>query len=110
MASKLMLSTVDPELTEMVRKIAGVPLIFLHGATMVLEKATNKSFKVAEEETKNAIAEDQEIRRLKDMKRKEGLIKDPIRKVEKKKAKGPNPLAVKKKKTNGKRVFSTSLI
>ena len=57
--SKLMLSTVDPELTEMVRKIAGVPLIFLHGATMVLEKATNKSFKVAEEETKNAIAEDQ---------------------------------------------------
>jgi len=97
--SKLMLSTVDPELTEMVRKIAGVPLIFLHGATMVLEKATNKSFKVAEEETKNAIAEDQEIRRLKDMKRKEGLIKDPIRKVgKKKKAKGPNPLAVKKKK------------
>ena len=45
----------------------------------------------------------QEIRRLKDMKRKEGLIKDPIRKVgKKKKAKGPNPLAVKKKKTNGK--------
>ena len=40
---------------------------------------------------------------MKDMKRKEGLIKDPIRKVgKKKKAKGPNPLAVKKKKTNGK--------
>ena len=54
-----MLSTVDPELTEMARKIAGVPLIFLHGSTMVLEKPTNKSLEIAVEETKNAVAEDQ---------------------------------------------------
>ena len=46
----------------------------------------------------------QEIQRLKDLKRKEGLVKDPILKVrKKKKAKGPNPLAMKKRKSDKKR-------
>jgi len=101
---KFLLSTVDPDLTEKARKIAGVPLIFLHGSTMVLEKPTNKSVEIAEEETKNSVVVDTEIERLKELKRKEGLIKDPIRKVrKKKKAKGPNPLAMKKKKTDKKK-------
>ena len=56
---KFLLSTVDPDLTEMARKIAGVPVIFLHGSTMVLEKPTNKSVEIAEEETKNCVVVDE---------------------------------------------------
>lgn len=101
---KFLLSTVDPELTEKARNIAGVPLIFLHGSTMVLEKPTNKSIEIAEQETKNSVVMDEEIGRLRDLKKREGLVKDPIRKVrKKKKAKGPNPLAMKKKKTDKKK-------
>ncbi|XP_030768399.1 rRNA-processing protein UTP23 homolog [Sitophilus oryzae] len=88
--------TQDRELQDKIRTVTGVPLLYLHIKTPVLEKPSEASIKKAEERI-SGISEP-EIQRIEKLKEKCGLIKDEKVHIRKRKRKGPNPLSCKKKK------------
>ncbi|XP_072381417.1 rRNA-processing protein UTP23 homolog [Diabrotica undecimpunctata] len=85
------IGTQDRDLQEKVRHIPGVPLLYLHLKTPVLEKPSEVSTKEAE--SKLSTLTDFEKRALEEIKKQNGSDERP----KKKKKKGPNPLSCKKK-------------
>jgi len=93
------LATQDPGLTEKVRKLAYVPLIYLKMNTIVMEKPQDIAKDIAvksQEETLNI--DEHQFKTLKTLKRLEFGEEEAPKKKKKKGPKGPNPLSCKKKK------------
>nr|ADD37906.1 rRNA-processing protein UTP23 homolog [Lepeophtheirus salmonis] len=93
-SSSIIVATQDPELRERVRKIPGVPLIYLHGNAPTLEEpsAYTKSFVT---KGKNEVSHEEKV--ILELKEKEfGSQESVIHK--KKKRKGVNPLSCLKSK------------
>ncbi|CAG9865037.1 unnamed protein product [Phyllotreta striolata] len=88
------LATQDRDLQEKAREIVGVPLLYLHMKTPVLEKPSEASSKASMDRLSALGAS--ETKALEELKSKQGLEEEKMKK--KKKIKGPNPLSCKKKK------------
>ncbi|XP_063903258.1 rRNA-processing protein UTP23 homolog [Zophobas morio] len=86
----------DRDLQNNVRNLVGVPLLYLHGKTPVLEQPSNVSVEAAKDNLGGiSMSERQMIEKLK---LENGMVSDNRDKLKKKKKKGPNPLSCKKKK------------
>lgn len=96
-----MIATQDRDLQEWIRNQVGIALLYLHNVVPTLEEPSPASRKHIERKMKSSTKvssfEDENIVQLK---KKEGLIKEPkVFKLKKKKKGGPNPLSCKKKKS-----------
>lgn len=89
-------ATQDPDLSERLRDLVGVPLLYLFNA-ITLEKPSEKSLKVGAQTLQaQTEAPEHQLLALKNLKRKENLLDEaPVKK--KRKVGGPNPLSCKKK-------------
>ncbi|XP_064484393.1 rRNA-processing protein UTP23 homolog [Ornithodoros turicata] len=93
-----MVATQDPDFSERIRALAGVPLLFMCNA-ISMEKPSAKSFKVAAETALEKVkTPDYQTQVLNNLKKKENLVEDEKTR-KKRKISGPNPLSCKKKKT-----------
>lgn len=88
-------ATQDRDLQSKVRNIPGVPLLYLHVKTPVLEQPSEVSIKFAKDKMFD-ICESEKVA-LEELKSKSGL-ESTEEKPKKKKKKGPNPLSCKKKR------------
>lgn len=92
-----MVATQDPDLSERIRGLAGVPLLFMCNA-ITMERPSEKSFKAS---TEFAIqitgTPDYRSQILNSLKKKENLLQEK-KERKKRKVSGPNPLSCKKKK------------
>ena len=89
------------------RRIPGVPLLYLHGNAINLEKASEESKKAAGVVAQERLVPQHETEKLPSLLEQEGLTPvddSPLHK--KKKLKGPNPLSVLKKKKGSLRESS----
>ncbi|KAL7074671.1 hypothetical protein ACQ4LE_005979 [Meloidogyne hapla] len=87
-------ATQDAELLQKLRILGGIPLMSIRYNSIILEKPSEESEKLAESSTtKNQPDEIQKIKKL----RKIELGEEETPKYRKRKAKGPNPLSCKKK-------------
>ncbi|KAJ8960741.1 hypothetical protein NQ318_020034 [Aromia moschata] len=93
--SHYVVATQDRDLQEKLRCKPGVPLLYLHAKTPVLEQPSEASVRAAKESL--AGLRRSEIEALEELKAKNGLAKEEEVK-RRKKRKGPNPLSCKKKK------------
>lgn len=95
------IATQDRDLQEWIRKQIGIALLYLHNVVPHLDEPSEASRKFVSRKTKAATQVSSfEGERLKELKKKEGLIVAPKAvRVKKKKVKGPNPLSCKKKGT-----------
>ncbi|XP_056630815.1 rRNA-processing protein UTP23 homolog [Diorhabda sublineata] len=87
------IATQDRDLQNKVRTIPGVPLLYLHLKTPVLEKPSDVSLNDAKK--KISILCESEKRELEELKKQSHIDDKPKRR----KRKGPNPLSCKKKKS-----------
>ncbi|XP_023014405.2 rRNA-processing protein UTP23 homolog [Leptinotarsa decemlineata] len=87
-------ATQDRDLQSIVRNIPGVPLLYLHLKTPVLEQPSEASVKFAQE--KMLGLREHEKLYFEKLKEKSGIVDEE--RPKKKKKKGPNPLSCKKKK------------
>lgn len=90
----------DRDLQEWIRKQAGIALLYLHNVVPHLDEPSEASKKFLLRKTKASTRVSTfEDERLKNLKKKQGLIQEPnVAKVKKVKKKGgPNPLSCKKK-------------
>ncbi|XP_076255086.1 rRNA-processing protein UTP23 homolog [Rhynchophorus ferrugineus] len=94
--SHYIICTQDRDLQENIRNMEGVPLMYLHSKTPVLEKPSEISMKKANEKISGVLQNN--VEQIEKMKEKSGLIKEDKVKSKKRKRKGPNPLSCKKKK------------
>ncbi|CAN8000662.1 unnamed protein product [Ixodes hexagonus] len=93
-----MIATQDPELSDRVRQLVGVPLLYLFNA-ITLEKPSEKSEKAGAVTLQSQTeAPAYQMRMIESLKRKENLIEEAPVKKKKRKVSGPNPLSCKKKK------------
>lgn len=94
------LATQDPDLTELVRQLTYVPLIYIKMNTIVMEKPVEKAKDVAvklqEESLKVEARQFQTLNKLKQIEL--GESNETTRKRKRKGPKEPNPLSCKKKK------------
>ncbi|KAJ8964816.1 hypothetical protein NQ314_004623 [Rhamnusium bicolor] len=90
------IATQDRDLQDRIRDKPGVPLLYLHMKTPVLEKPAEASVKAAK--NKLTVLCKSEITALEQLKVESGLLKNDEEKPKKKTKKGPNPLSCKKKK------------
>ncbi|XP_044268276.1 rRNA-processing protein UTP23 homolog isoform X2 [Tribolium madens] len=91
------IATQDRDLQNNVRNKVGVPLLYLHGKTPVLEQPSEITIEATKSKAEGLnITERQKIEKLK---LESGLVEIETKKVKKKKKKGPNPLSCKKKKS-----------
>ncbi|KAL3072670.1 hypothetical protein niasHS_017644 [Heterodera schachtii] len=90
--SKHIVGTQDDQLMEKLRKVGGVPIMSIRFNTILLEKPSEESKKMAEEKPSK------ELERVKELKDEAFASGEKRRK---RKAKGPNPLSCKKKKKSG---------
>ncbi|XP_050294526.1 rRNA-processing protein UTP23 homolog [Anthonomus grandis grandis] len=86
--------TQDRDLQDKLRLLPGVPLLYLHVKTPVLEQPSEASIKRAEEKMTGLVQS--EVEKLKQLKEEEGISTEET-KVKRRKKKGPNPLSCKKK-------------
>ncbi|XP_018322313.1 rRNA-processing protein UTP23 homolog [Agrilus planipennis] len=95
-------ATQDRDLQKKLRQTPGVPLLFLHQKTPVLEHPSQASIQKANEIKQQRFSlSKEEIDKLEKIKESHGI--DTIMEIpRKRKRKGPNPLSCKKKKTNTK--------
>lgn len=97
-----MVATQDPDFSERIRKLAGVPLLFMFNA-INMEKPSPKSEKAAAQVAAQKVQTPHyQSQALNSLKRKEHLVDDEKTKKKRKKISGPNPLSCKKKKTKTK--------
>ncbi|KAG5892940.1 hypothetical protein JTB14_014995 [Gonioctena quinquepunctata] len=89
------LATQDRDLQSKVRNIPGVPLLYLHIKTPVLEEPSEASVKAAKDKISNMV--NHEKQHFKKLKEEYGIVENE-EKPKKKKKRGPNPLSCKKKK------------
>lgn len=93
-----MVATQDPELSERVRQLVGVPLLYLFNA-ITLEKPSEKSEKAGALTLQSQTeAPAHQLRTIESLKRKENLLEEAPAKKKRRKVSGPNPLSCKKKK------------
>jgi U3 small nucleolar RNA-associated protein 23 len=90
----------DRELQNNVRNMVGVPLLYLHGKTPVLEQPSQVSVEATKNKEGLSVTERQMLDKLK---LESGLVNESD-KPKKKKKKGPNPLSCKKKKNKPQEV------
>lgn len=83
----------DPQLSKIVRSLPGVPLLYVAHKAINLEKPQMSHEKVAE-----STPEDEELLRLREMKRVILGEEETVVKKKRKKVKGANPLSCLKKK------------
>ncbi|KAG0414221.1 hypothetical protein HPB47_008649 [Ixodes persulcatus] len=94
-----MVATQDPELSDRVRQLVGVPLLYLFNA-ITLEKPSEKSEKAGALTLRaQTEAPAHQLRVIENLKRKENLLQEAPVKRKKRKVSGPNPLSCKKKQT-----------
>lgn len=91
----------DTDLQEWLRRRAGHPLIYLHGTAPVFEAPSNQSKEFISQKTLAMVESGSDKQRLLTKVTKELKKKVEEKKIMKKRAKGPNPLACKKKKKKG---------
>ncbi|KAK9888361.1 hypothetical protein WA026_000615 [Henosepilachna vigintioctopunctata] len=92
------IATQDRDLENNVRLIPGVPLLYLHMKTPVLEHPSEISVLNAKKKLSGiGIAEKTALDQLKQA---NGVLEEEMNVRKKKKRRGPNPLSCKKKKTN----------
>ena len=98
---RYIVATQDRELTNSLREIGGIPVLYLHESVPVLEGPSKESLAIAEKgDVKDAKLSSQEKKVLKEAKKDFG-IEDSIVTKKRRKRKGPNPLSClppKKKK------------
>lgn len=93
--SHYIVATQDRDLQSHIRDKIGVPLLYLHGKTPVLEQPSGATVEATRNKAGGlTITEKQKIEK---MKFESGLVEAETRKLKKKK--GPNPLSCKKKKS-----------
>lgn len=96
---RYIVATQDRELQDILRKIPGVPIIYLHGKAPTLEAPSQASREYAETIRKGLGMSTWEIQNIKTLKETAGLPEKLDLKLKKKrKKKGPNPLSCLKKK------------
>ncbi|XP_033219435.1 rRNA-processing protein UTP23 homolog [Belonocnema kinseyi] len=96
-ASRYIIATQDREFQDRVRKIPGIPLLYLHEKAPTLERPSEASCKRAEELRNGAITNNLQVQTIKILKEKSGLAETEIKIKKKRKRGGPNPLSCKKK-------------
>lgn len=106
---KYVVATQDVELRKRLRRVPGVPLVYMNRAVLVLEKQSDASlrFQSNVESTKRAPAKWE--RRIiqhknttdKSRRTEEGTRAAPVKKKQRKGPSGPNPLSAKRKKNVG---------
>ncbi|XP_053988703.1 rRNA-processing protein UTP23 homolog [Hylaeus anthracinus] len=98
-SSRYIVATQDRELQDILRKIPGVPIIYLHGKAPTLEAPSQASRKYAENIRKELGMSSWETENIKTLKEAAGLTEKSELKLKKKRKKsGPNPLSCLKKK------------
>lgn len=91
----------DQELTTALKKIPGVPLLYIILNTMVLDKPSASTLKHVEAVQLGEIVSSSQQKSIQSLKEKQGLAKDGEEKTGKKrkrKSNNPNPLSCLKKK------------
>ncbi|XP_005994563.1 rRNA-processing protein UTP23 homolog [Latimeria chalumnae] len=92
-------ATQDQDLTTKVKKIAGVPLMFIIQNTMVLDKPSLKSIEYVQAMQANQLVSLHQQKSIQHLKEEQGLVKEPQHRGRKRKCMtGPNPLSCLKKK------------
>ncbi|MBN3299888.1 rRNA-processing protein UTP23 homolog [Amia ocellicauda] len=92
------IATQDQALTAAVKKINGVPLLFIIQNTIVLDKPSLQSVAYVQAIQAGQVVTTQEQKSIQTLKEEQGLVKNMERKGKKRKRKGPNPLSCLKKK------------
>ncbi|KAG1946863.1 rRNA-processing protein UTP23 homolog [Pimephales promelas] len=95
------IATQDQELTKALKKIPGVPLLYIIVNTMVLDKPSERTLKHVEAVQLGEIVNPSQQKSIQSLKEKEGLGKDgedKRGKKRKRKSSNPNPLSCLKKK------------
>lgn len=102
-----MVATQDHDLSERLRALVGVPLLYLFNA-ITLEKPSEKSEQKGMEALhEQSQAPERQLDVIKQLKRKENLVQDAPMKRKRRKPAGPNPLSCKKPKKTPKRPSET---
>ena len=102
-SSRYIVATQDRELQDILRKIPGVPIVYLHGKAPTLEAPSQASREHAENVRKGLGMSEWEKENMRTLKEAAGLVEQPDLKLKKKqKKKGPNPLSCLKKKKKKK--------
>ncbi|TRZ01701.1 hypothetical protein DNTS_003587 [Danionella cerebrum] len=99
------IATQDQELTTALRKIPGIPLLYIILNTMVLDKVSEQTLKHVEAVQLGQIVNIHEKKSLQSLKEKEGIGKDVDERrgrKRKRKSGNPNPLSCLKKKKKPK--------
>uniref|UniRef100_UPI00398E5A7A rRNA-processing protein UTP23 homolog n=1 Tax=Pristiophorus japonicus TaxID=55135 RepID=UPI00398E5A7A len=92
-------ATQDQELTVKIKKLSGVPLMYIIQNTMVLEKPSPKSIAQLQFLHGNQFVPVHQQQTIQHLKEKQGLVKESEPRHKKRKRKGgPNPLSCLKKK------------
>ncbi|KAF2902260.1 hypothetical protein ILUMI_03923 [Ignelater luminosus] len=91
-----MIATQDLDLQNKLRQIPGIPLLYLHQKTPVLEHPTEASIKSAHDANLGLGEIEKEV--IQELKTKHGIVEPENKPKKKKKKGGPNPLSCKKKK------------
>lgn len=100
----------DRELQDILRKIPGVPLMYLHGKAPTLESPSEASREYARNVQKDLGMNDWEKENIKTLKRAAGIEENVEQKPKKKRKKGgPNPLSCLKKKKPKVQITSTAM-
>ena len=89
----------DPDFTEVIRSLSGVPLLFIAFNTIILESPADMSKSVAHEKLERKLAPTEfAMNQIKELKRETFGEEIEKKKKKKYKIKGKNPLSCKKKK------------
>ncbi|XP_076244636.1 rRNA-processing protein UTP23 homolog [Calliopsis andreniformis] len=98
-SSRYIIATQDRELQDMLRKVPGVPILYLHGKAPTLEAPSEASREYAENIRKGLGMSEWEKENIKTLKKAAGLAeKSELKPTKKRKKGGPNPLSCLKKK------------
>ncbi|XP_076633974.1 rRNA-processing protein UTP23 homolog [Colletes latitarsis] len=110
-SSRYIVATQDRELQDILRKIPGVPIIYLHGKAPTLEAPSQASREYAENIRKGLGMSTWDIKKIKTLKEAAGLVEDSKLKLRKKQKKGgPNPLSCLKKKKKPQTEISNNIV
>jgi U3 small nucleolar RNA-associated protein 23 len=93
-------ATQDRDLQDWIRRKAGIALLYLHQKVPIIDEPSEASRNFITQKSQKP--DINEVQRLIEIKKKQGIIKQPTNpafKKKKKKPSGPNPLSCKKKKS-----------
>lgn len=92
-----MIATQDDALIRSLQDFPDCPILTLKQAAMTLLKPSRVAKQTVDEMMQDAVDEDNEVKELKELKKKE-LGNEPVTKKKRKGPKAPNPLSCKRKK------------